>query len=400
MPECVMDFDEAWVAAAMRGATADEMAPIFPWMVEMDACDHDPIHHAEGSPWVHTTLVAAALECRPEMLVLADDRRQVLRLAAWLHDVGKPATTIYEPCLETGVTRVRQPGHAALGAKIAWQSLIDAGCDPVLVRNVHALVGWHMRPTHLPDMAEGKILDRVLRFDVESCGGSWRELLALTRADQDGRIALDGRNKHASLDVLEAALDAFSDRLGLDIRAGGIPFPSSGSRMRVLREGAFNLFLPPHEPAGSRVTMMSGLPGSGKGAWLQSSRPDLPVASTLDEATRYLKDSTDFAWNSNALSRAARQKLTRLALEHDALIELVSMDVPLEQAVAGNRMKASPAPEDVLRAMAQEREPAIADESHRLISIDKQGAAHVILGDPSAESAHQLREISDLSPQP
>jgi predicted kinase len=71
--------------------------------------------------------------------------------------------------------------------------------------------------------------------------------------------------------------------------------------------------------------------------------------------------------------------LTRLAIEHDALIEIVSMDVPLEQAVAGNRMKASPVPEDVLRAMAQEREPAIADEAHRLISIDKHGAAHMNL---------------------
>lgn len=400
MREFVRDVDQAWIAAAMRGATADEMAPIFPWMAEMDGCDHDPVHHAEGSPWVHTTLVAAALEGRPEMLRLNDDRRQVLRLAAWLHDVGKPATTVYEPCKETGIVRVRQPGHAALGAKIGFQHMIDAGCDPILARHVHALVAWHMRPAHLAELDPGKIMDRVLRFDVESCGGSWNELLALSRADQDGRIALDGRNKHVPLDLLEVALDEISGRLDMDIRAGGVPFPSSGSRMRVLREGAFNLFLPPHEPAGSRVTMMSGLPGSGKGTWLQASRPDLPVASTFEEATGYLKDSTDFAWNSNALTRAARQKLTRLALEHDALIEIVSMDVPLEQAVAGNRMKASPVPEDVLRAMAQEREPAIADEAHRLISIDMHGAAHVILGDPSAESAHQLREISDLSQQP
>jgi IS30 family transposase len=38
--------------------------------------------------------------------------------------------------------------------------------------------------------------------------------------------------------------------------------------------------------------------------------------------------------------------------------------------------------------------------AHRLISIDKHGAAHVILGDPSVESTHQLRQVSDLSAQP
>lgn len=204
-----------WITSAMAGASAEEMWCIFPWAEVMDACAHDPIHHAEGSPWVHTTMVAAALEDRPEFQALAADRKAVVRLAAWLHDIGKPSTTIFEPCELTGFMRVRQPGHASVGAKMAFQAMMDAGVDRGLAQDVHALVSWHMRPTHLAELSVDKILARVQRYSAECGSGSFGELMALSRADQDGRIALDGRNKHLPLDDLEQMIRGLEVETGL-----------------------------------------------------------------------------------------------------------------------------------------------------------------------------------------
>lgn len=411
--------DHTWIAAAMRGASADEMAPLFPWMQEMDACEHDPIHHAEGSPWIHTTLVAAALEKRPEFQALPADRQEVVRLAAWLHDVGKPATTTYEPCEETGRMRVRQPGHAPFGAKMAWQGLIDAGCDPLLARQVHALVFWHMRPSHMADLDPDKLLDRIVRFDAESAGGSWRELMALTRSDQDGRIALDGRDKHITLDALEVGLEDASRHLGVDIMDGNLPFLSAASRLRVLRSGAKDIFFAPQEPKGSCVTLMCGLPGSGKDTWLLLNKPGLPVVSmddirarmkilptdnqgpvlqaAIEEARTYLRAGRDFAWNATGLSRITREKVTRLALDYDARIKTVSLDVPLDVAIRRNNERRNPVPDAILKSMALKREPVMADEAHEILSIDKFGFQHYILEEKESETSELIGSPSGCS---
>ena len=43
-----------------------------------------------------------------------------------------------------------------------------------------------------------------------------------------------------------------------------------------------NLYYVPHEDFACDVTIMSGLPGSGKDTWLARNRPDLPVVSLDD----------------------------------------------------------------------------------------------------------------------
>lgn len=81
----------------------------------------------------------------------------------------------------------------------------------------------------------------------------------------------------------------------------------------------------PREPAGSGVTILSGLPGSGKDSWLARHRPDLPVVSldrireetgtsptdnqgavlqaAFEMARRHLREKRDFFWNATCLSR-------------------------------------------------------------------------------------------------
>ena len=384
----------SWIDLARRGAGRTEMARAFPWFREMDACAHDPVHHAEGAPWEHTARVVEALEADEAFRAMRPERQEVLRVAAWAHDIGKPATTVIEE--EDGRVRVRQPGHAALGARMIWQHLIDAGVPVRFARDVHALVAWHMRPSHLVDEGPERTLNRAIRFSVEAGQGGWSELLALCEADQNGRISLSGGDKLLPLRLLRIALAEARETHQADLLAGPWPFASAASRLRFLR-GDLNAspwFTPP-EPTGSRVTILSGLPGSGKDSWLRENRPDLPVVS-LDriraqlgvgptdnqgavlqagfEAARvHLRAGRDFAWNATCLTRRTREKICGLARDYEARITLVSLDVPLPIALTRNRQRADPLPDAVIMRLSARREPALPDEADRLRSVDAEG---------------------------
>lgn len=391
----------SWIDLAKAGAGRAEIAPLFPWFEEMNACPHDPVHHAEGSPWEHTARVVEALEANPAFREMGEDRKGVLRVAAWAHDIGKPATTVIEE--EEGRVRVRQPGHAALGARMIWQHLIDAGEPVRFARDVHALVAWHMRPSHLVDQGPERTFDKAVRYSVEAGGGSWSELLTLCEADQDGRVSLSDADKRLPLELLRLALGEMREAHQTDLLSGPWPFESAAARLRFMRGDlrASAWFTPP-EPTGSRVLIMSGLPGSGKDTWLTGHRPDLPVVS-LDrireqggvgptdnqgavlqagfEAVRaHLREKRDFCWNATCLSGLTRRKIVGLCRDYDAHVTILSHDVPLLTALERNRGRDAPVPDEVLIRLAQKREPVGPEEAHEIVSLHVSGEREVLFG--------------------
>lgn len=401
-----------WTDVAMAGGGADAVGPLFPWRDAMDACEHDPIHHAEGSPWIHTALVVQALDARIADMNLPPERAGILRLAGWAHDMAKPFTTKIE--FEDGLRRVRQPGHAPLGARMIWQELIDSGHPASLARDVSALVGWHMRPTHLHELDETKILHRLVRFSIESGGGGWHELMALSRSDQDGRISRDAnRDKHLLLDLLELQMEEISRAQDWDISTPW-PFLSSQARLQGLSDRGSPHYTP-LPPAGSRVIVMSGLPGSGKDSWISRNGPDVEVISldairkrigagpsgaqgevtriALGRARHLLRDRQPFIFNATNLSHVARGKILKLCRSHDAEVTAISLDIPLDEALRRNGSREEPVPEDVIRYLARKREPIQPSEVHSLISIDRGGVARDMF-----EADGACRERPDPSP--
>lgn len=401
----------SWIDMARRGAGRAEMARAFPWFKEMDAGAHDPVHHAEGSPWEHTARVVEALEADPEFRAMRPERQEVLRVAAWAHDIGKPATTVIEQ--EEGRVRVRQPGHAALGAKMIWQDLIDAGESVRFARDVHALVAWHMRPSHLIDQGPAQTLNKAIRFSVEAGEGGWSELLSLCAADQNGRISLSGGDKLLPLQLLRIALEEMRDTHQVDLLSAPWPFGGPVARSRFMR-GDVNAsaWYEPPEPAGSNVTILSGLPGSGKDSWIARHRPDLPVVSldrireetgtaptdnqgavlqeAFEMARRHLREKRDFCWNATCLSRLTRRKITGLCRDYDAHVKIVSQEVPLAVAMERNRGRDAPVPDQVLLRLARLREPVGHDEAHELICIDAQGSHDPVFGRPGETTSLSL----------
>ena len=382
-------------------ATAEILARDFPWAKAMIGCPHDPVYHAEGDPWTHTCMVSDQLRHGEGFDDLPDDRRELLRLAAWFHDVAKPMTTIIEWDEKQQRDRVRQPGHAPLGARIAWQALLDAGYDVIKARDVHALVFWHQRPTHLMD--QKNTLQRVIEFGHEVHHVCWDDMLRLCKADQDGRICLDRDGADDNLELLRLFMQEQSENAGVDLVTTPWPFPSDIARRKFLIGGrdASPYFDPP-APSGSRMVLMSGLPGSGKDTAIATHFPDLPVVALDDvrkaldvdpqdnqgrviqaglEAARvHLRAGQDFVWNTTGLTKQLRQKIIGLARDYDARVDAVSIDIPASLAITRNRGRSDPLPDAAIQKLADKREPIMPSEVHGLWSVNADLALRPIFG--------------------
>lgn len=407
---------DRWLSMILEGPVSpDALAPHFPWAADMIGCPHDSVYHAEGDPWIHTGMVAAELERTAGFSNLPERRQQILRLGVWMHDIAKPATTSVEFCEKEQRERVRQPRHAPLGAKMAWQGLIDAGADARLAHDVHALVFWHQRPHHMLGQTHTDI--RAIRFANAVNDICWDDLLRLCRADSLGRIAPNIHEGVEELELLGLFIDDLYPEFGADLRHEPFPFRSADAQLHLMRatNDKASPWFEPQPAAGSRMLMVSGLPGAGKNHFLRAHHPDLPVIEldalraemgisptdnqgrmiqeAFERARVYLRAGQDFAWNSTSLSRVTRQKIVKLAREYDAHIDAVSIDVPLDVARRRNADRSEPVPDAVLVKLAGKREPIQPDEAHSITSIDAQGLACGIF-------TPTLNEIADPLPCP
>ena len=95
------------------------------------------------------------------------------RLAALLHDIGKPATKV----VERGA--VRFPGHAELGAEMARRRLRALGFDRATIEAVTLLVALHLRVNSY----EAEWTDSAARRLAREAGDQFERLLDLSRAD-------------------------------------------------------------------------------------------------------------------------------------------------------------------------------------------------------------------------
>jgi len=134
-----------------------------------------PIYHPEGDVWAHTMLVID--EAAPRKDKSSDGR--VFMWAALLHDIGKPGTTQYRK------GKITSYGHDKLGAEMARKFLEDFKEDKAFIKNVAALVRYHMQllfvvnslnfadikgmksQTHVYDVALLGLCDRLGRLGAD-----------------------------------------------------------------------------------------------------------------------------------------------------------------------------------------------------------------------------------------
>ncbi|HWI34233.1 MAG TPA: CCA tRNA nucleotidyltransferase [Lapillicoccus sp.] len=164
-------------------------------------------HHHHKDVYQHSLTVleqAIALEgprvvpgvAAPETV---DGPDLVLRLAALLHDVGKPATRRFEP--RGGVSFHH---HEVVGAKLVTKRLRAMRYDKETIAAVSRLVELHLR---FHGYGTGEWTDSAVRRYVTDAGPLLPRLHLLTRSDSTTRNARKAQRLASTYDDLEARIE-------------------------------------------------------------------------------------------------------------------------------------------------------------------------------------------------
>lgn len=192
------------LAALVDAGLAEHVLPELPALkLEVDE------HHHHKDVYDHTLTVveqAIELETGPEGPVPGPDL--VLRLAALLHDIGKPPTRRLEP--GGGVSFHH---HEVVGAKMAARRLKELRFDKDTVKAVQHLVFLHLR---FHGYADARWSDSAVRRYVADAGAELERLHRLTRADVTTRNRRKADRLSFAYDDLEARIAELREQEEID----------------------------------------------------------------------------------------------------------------------------------------------------------------------------------------
>ncbi|MCZ3387983.1 MAG: CCA tRNA nucleotidyltransferase [Actinomycetia bacterium] len=172
---------------------ADQFIPELPALqLEIDE------HHRHKDVYEHTlTVVEQAIDLEQ------DGPDLTLRLAALLHDIGKPATRRFE---DGGGVSFHH--HEMVGARMTRKRMKALRYPKDLVQNVSELVELHLR---FHGYADGEWTDSAVRRYVRDAGALLPRLHSLTRADCTTRNRRKAAALAASYTELEARIATLAE---------------------------------------------------------------------------------------------------------------------------------------------------------------------------------------------
>ena len=339
--------------------------------------------HGEGNVLRHTQLVCEALCRLPGFRSLTPERRRALALAALLHDAGKPACTR----LEEG--QWRAPHHAAAGAglvrSLLWREWAMSGEAEVqrLREAVCLLIRLHTRPPYLAEAEDPRRVLLTLAGEGElSPAFCLESLFLLAEADNLGRVAPDRAERLAAValareEAAAAGCLTVPARFGSDCtwRAwcrGGLVWPEQEL----------------YDASWGEVTLLCGLPGTGKDTWLRAELPERPAVSLdavrrrlgvgptenqgavvqagKEKARKYLRAREPFVWNATDLTEKTRGSLIALFEGYGARVRVVWLETGWEENLRRNRERPDAVPESTVCRMLDRLEPPARREAHRV----------------------------------
>jgi predicted kinase len=220
---------------------------------------------------------------------------------------------------------------------------------------------------------------------------NYRLLYELALADTSGRRTVEQARPEENLELwrLVAEENGCFDQ--------PYAFANHQARFMFYAGKLSNLLYTPHEDYCCTVTIMSGLPGSGKDTWLATYRPELPVVS-LDElreeaevaptddqgeviqlarerCREHLRAGRHFAFNATNTIRQTRKRWVDLCADYGARIELVYLEPPLPIILEQNARRARPVPTRAIERLIDKLEPPTLTESHALTYVANSGPA-------------------------
>ena len=336
----------------------------------VDAMCHTPQSvrwHAEGDVWTHTRMVCESLVSLPEYRQLPQIQRQILFIAALLHDVGKPVTTRQEG------TEWVSPSHSTKGALLAryllWSEYGMCGTSELQAMReaVVLLVKHHSFPPYALEKEENvrKMISIAASAELVP-DFSLKLLYLLAKADALGRECEDKDDFTAHVDLFA---ELAKEQGCYD---GPMNFASDCTRRGYFSGGDVWPQQELYDETWGEVVMLCGLPGTGKDYWISKHCKDMPVVSLdeirnrnklsyegsqgyvaslgKEEAKTYLRRHQPFVWNATNLTVDIRRQLIDLFESYGASVRIVYLETDLETQLRRNAGREDKVPEKALDA--------------------------------------------------
>ena len=361
-----------------RGAEADYAAlarePAGAFLPRLAAVPQEAKWHGDGDVLAHTKLVCEPLLDPDDFWALSLQQRQMLYLAALLHDIGKI------PCTREEDGVITAPGHSQTGAQMARSMLTtayDMGADRAMLsfrESVCLLVRYHMAPEHVLEKENPERYLRGLAANGELAEGfTLRMLCLLAKADCLGRIADDVPQLVESVELCAVLAQDCGCYDGL------YDFPSAHVQHAYLSGRRVAPDQPLYDDTWSRAVMLCGLPGTGKDTFIAAHYPGLPMLS-LDEMRRamgvspeddqgrvaqaakekakeYLRAKQSFVFNATNITPDLRGKWLRLFEQYGANTEIVYLETGWRERVRRNADRKYAVPEAAVERMLDKLTP-------------------------------------------
>lgn len=336
----------------------------------VDAMRHTPQSvrwHAEGDVWAHTQMVCESLVSLPEYRQLPQIQRQILFIAALLHDVGKPVTTRQEG------TEWVSPSHSTKGALLAryllWREYGMCGTSELQAMReaVVLLVKHHSFPPYALEKEENvrKMISIAASAELVP-DFSLKLLYLLAKADALGRECEDKDDFTAHVDLFA---ELAKEQGCYD---GPVSFTSDYTRRAYFSGEDVWPQQELYDETWGEVVMLCGLPGTGKDYWISRHCKDMPIISLdeirnryklsyegsqgyvaslgKEEAKTYLRRHQPFVWNATNLTVDIRRQLIDLFESYGASVRLVYLETDLETQSRRNAGREDKVPEKTLDA--------------------------------------------------
>jgi len=189
------------ISVLVDTGVADQILPEVPRLrLETDE------HFRHKDVYQHSLTVLARATILEPAYGLHDDL--VVRLAALLHDIGKPKTRRKLPD-----GRVAFYHHEVVGAAMARERLTALRFPAAVVADVSELIALHLR---FHGYGEGEWTDAAVRRYVRDAGHLLTRLHVLTRADCTTRNKAKAQRLERSYDDLETRIAVLSEQEELD----------------------------------------------------------------------------------------------------------------------------------------------------------------------------------------
>jgi predicted kinase len=349
------------------------IAEAFAWFRRLEGCPQNPQHHAEGNVLIHTRMVCEALMEDAAWQCLDPPGRQTLFWGALLHDVAKPDCTHVQPD-----GRVRTRAHSHHGQIAARSILWRLGAPFAQREQICHLIAGHQLPFYILERAQPERIVHEISLKTRC---DFQAILA--DADARGRIAQD---QARLLDNIELFRQLARDEGCFDKPKA---FPTPHTRFLYFRKAGRPAEAEAYDDTRMTVTMLSGLPASGKDSWIAANAPAGTAIVSLDalrkklgvaptdnqgvvisaakaKARPLLAAATPFIWNATNIGKATRATLSGLFSAYRAKIAIVYLETAEAELLRRNALRPEPVPPGAIERMQRRWEPPTLTECHEL----------------------------------